>query len=71
MNEILTGEEDEYRKVAVNMNQLTEQMTKLFSEMNESEGTVRRLIREDEIYIDLRDLVKDVKSHPWKLLKKS
>jgi phospholipid/cholesterol/gamma-HCH transport system substrate-binding protein len=70
MNKILVGNEEEFQAVVVNMNRVTEQMAELFERINQAEGTVGRLLTEDEIYVDLRDLVKDIKSHPWKLLKK-
>lgn len=32
------------------------------------QGTIGLLIRDDEVYDDLKELLKDVKQHPWKLI---
>jgi phospholipid/cholesterol/gamma-HCH transport system substrate-binding protein len=31
-------------------------------------GSVGLLIQDDEIYDDLKDLLRDIKQHPWKLV---
>jgi phospholipid/cholesterol/gamma-HCH transport system substrate-binding protein len=70
MNQVVGGNEEEMRAVFVNMNRVGDQMTELLERINQAEGTVGKLLTEDEIYNDLRDLLKDIKAHPWKLLKK-
>ena len=39
----------------------------LVEKLNRGEGTVGRLLTEDEIYEDLKATVKDIRAHPWKL----
>lgn len=57
------------------MEDVTSQLTGMIGDMkgiigriNAGEGTVGKLLVEEEIYCDLRDFVKDIKAHPWKLL---
>ena len=39
--------------------------------LRDGEGSVGRLLKDDTIARDLEDFVKDIKEHPWKLLKRS
>lgn len=39
--------------------------------MKDGEGTIGRLLKNDQIARDLEDFVKDIKAHPWKLLKRN
>jgi phospholipid/cholesterol/gamma-HCH transport system substrate-binding protein len=70
MSEITSGQEKEFRDAIGNLGQATNQMAELLKRINQGEGTIGKLVAEDEIYNDLRDFTKDIKSHPWKLLKK-
>lgn len=70
MNRITSGQEKEFRSMVVNLNNATEGMNTLLERVNKAEGTLGKLIAEDEIYNDLRDFTSDIKKHPWKLLKK-
>lgn len=42
----------------------------ILSKVRDGEGTVGGLLMKDDIYKDMEALVKDVRAHPWKLLKK-
>ena len=70
MNAVTEGREEDLRKMIVNLNQVTEQMSVLLKHANTGEGTIGKLMTQDEIYNDLRDFTHDVKTHPWKLFKK-
>jgi phospholipid/cholesterol/gamma-HCH transport system substrate-binding protein len=70
MNTIVVGEEEEIGAVIVNMNQLTAEMTETFGKINRAEGTIGKLITEDLIYNELADFVHEIKTHPWRLMKK-
>jgi phospholipid/cholesterol/gamma-HCH transport system substrate-binding protein len=49
---------------------VTESADVILKRLERGEGTVGKLLKEEEIYNDLRDFVKDIKAHPWKLLVK-
>ena len=70
LNEIVVGEEEEYRAMIVNFNRVADEMAEMLERLNRAEGTIGKLITEDEVYLDLRDFVKEIKTHPWRLLKK-
>jgi len=40
----------------------------LVTRMHEGKGTVGRLLKDEEIYDDLKELIRDLKRHPWKLI---
>ncbi len=70
MNAITEGQEKEFRALTVNLSHTTEQMAELLKRVNQGEGTLGKLISEDEVYNDLRDFMRDIKKNPWRLLKK-
>jgi len=70
MNEIVVGEEEEFRAMVVNLNQVADQMVQLLDRLNRGEGTLGKLVTEEEIYNDLREFVREIKTHPWRLFKK-
>ena len=41
---------------------------KLLAEVDQGKGTVGGLLKDPQVYKDLRDLVSDLKKHPWKVL---
>lgn len=49
---------------------ITESADAILKRLEKGEGTIGKLLVEEEIYNDLRDFVKDIKAHPWKLLVK-
>ncbi|MBU1998224.1 MAG: MlaD family protein [Candidatus Omnitrophota bacterium] len=66
------------RSIAIKLdNVLTEvqDLARSFDEgitrVKNKEGTVGKLLYQDEIYNDLRDMVQDLKKHPWKLFWKT
>ncbi|MFH1406680.1 MAG: MlaD family protein [Candidatus Omnitrophota bacterium] len=62
-NEIVIGRDP------VPMEQITFRLCELLDNISMGRGTIGKLLKDDEIYNDLRDFVKDIKAHPWKLFK--
>ena len=54
----------------INDGTLYNDIDRVFGGVAEGRGTVGKLFTEDEIYNDLRSFVKDIKEHPWKLLRR-
>ena len=48
--------------------QLMEQTNAVMGQIRSGQGTVGKLLIQDDLYRDLKDLMADVKQHPWKLL---
>ena len=62
------------RGTLVNSHEAMVQLTRLLSQANEvmekirqGQGTVGRLLSQDDLYQDLKGLTADLKEHPWKL----
>ena len=70
MNTITEGQEKELRTMVSNLSRTADAMSTLLERLNQGEGTFGKLLKEEEIYNDLRDFTHDIKTHPWKLLKK-
>jgi len=70
MNQIIRGNEEEFQSLVVNMNRASSEMVTLLETINQGDGTIGKLIKEDEIYVDMRDFVHEIKLHPWRLFKK-
>ncbi len=70
MNAATEGQEKDLREIVVHLNQVTLEMSALLKRTNAGEGTLGKLVTQDEIYNDLRDFTHDIKTHPWKLFKK-
>lgn len=70
LQKALQGRESNLGEVIVNLDKSTQSLKEILDRVNQGEGTVGALLKKDEIYQDMRALVSDVKSHPWKLLKK-
>jgi len=70
LNTIMVGQEEEFQAMVVNLNQVSEQMSTLLERLNQGEGTLGKLLVEDELYQEMRAFVREIKTHPWKLFKK-
>ncbi len=47
---------------------LLDQANEIVARIREGEGTVGRLLTQDDLYKNMQDLTADLKAHPWKLL---
>ena len=50
------------------LHQLLERANQVMEKIRQGEGTIGRLMTQDDLYRDLQALTADVKAHPWKLL---
>jgi phospholipid/cholesterol/gamma-HCH transport system substrate-binding protein len=72
LHEILAESETKksIREILSNTKVFTKNLKEITDKINKGEGTLGKLVSEDELYQNLEDLSKDVKAHPWKLLHK-
>ncbi len=70
LNMIVKGREEELGNALSNLSRSAEELSVLLERANRGEGTVGRLMVEDELYEDMREFVQEIKRHPWRLLKK-
>ncbi len=55
------------QEVTASLKVLLDNTNVVMERLRRGEGTVGRLLAEDEIYRDLQATVKDIRAHPWKL----
>ncbi len=54
-------------EVADSVKNLTLNLDDGITRIKNGEGTVGKLMYKDDLYLELEDLVRDIKAHPWKL----
>jgi len=70
LNASLKGSEGEVRQSMKNIESSTASLEAVLSRMRQGEGTVGQLLMKDDLYKEMDAFVKDLRAHPWKLLKK-
>ncbi|MCK9524042.1 MAG: MlaD family protein [Proteobacteria bacterium] len=55
-------------EIAQRANHTIARVDDMIVRMDQGKGTMGRLLKDDEIYDDLKELVRDIKRHPWKLI---
>lgn len=53
-----------------NIESTSASLSKILGKVEKGDGTLGKLLMEDELYKEMDAFVKDVRAHPWKLLKK-
>ena len=74
----LTGELDtslknsdgDLRQSFKNIESSSASLSTILGKVEKGDGTLGKLLMEDELYKEMEAFVKDVRAHPWKLLKK-
>ncbi len=62
---------DDFKALAISLNALTNDLDDALARIKRGEGSLGKLIYQDDIYNELDALVSDVRKNPWKLLWKS
>lgn len=70
LSQILKGNEKSLIKTIQNLDGSTEALKTVLDQVSQGEGTVGKLLYSDELYQELRGFVSEIKTHPWRLLKK-
>lgn len=70
LNQILSGSEHDMKESLKHLKSSTQSLESILSKVDKGEGTVGKLISEEEFYQEMRDFVKEIKTHPWRLLKR-
>lgn len=55
----------------IEANQSLANLNLIFERINKGEGTIGKLFSDEELYNEIRDVVQDIKRHPWKLFWKT
>jgi phospholipid/cholesterol/gamma-HCH transport system substrate-binding protein len=57
----------QFKKTVETINDVSENMDVIVSDLRKGEGTAGKFLRSDEMYKDISDFIKDIKAHPWKI----
>lgn len=58
------------RELTTNLNDLIMDADVLIERINKGKGTLGKLLYDDTLYNEILELVRDIKKHPWKLLRR-
>ena len=70
LDKVLSGSDEDLKGTMQNIRKSTDSIQRVLDHMEQGQGTVGSLMVKDELYIDMREFMADIKKHPWKLLKK-
>ena len=70
LNQVLVGSEEDMKVTISNMSSATGNLDAVLRQLNEGEGTFGKMLRDDELYQEMRELVAEIKARPWRLLKR-
>ena len=71
LNKIVAGREEDYRSGLTSLSKSLDQVNALLEKVSRGEGTMGKLMVNDELYNQIREFVDELKRPPWRLLKKS
>ena len=61
----------QYERAGASLDRIATRADKILAEVDDGKGSLGPLLKDDQLYKDLRDLVHDLKAHPWKVLWKN
>ena len=70
LNDAFKGPKGNAQQSLQNIESTSDSLSKILKKVEKGEGTLGKLLMEDQLYQDMEAFVKDVRAHPWKLLKK-
>jgi phospholipid/cholesterol/gamma-HCH transport system substrate-binding protein len=70
LNSSVNGSGGGLRASMKNIESSSESLSDILGKVRQGNGTVGKLLMTDDLYNEMDALVKDVRAHPWKLLKK-
>ncbi len=70
LNKVMVGSEEDMKLAIANINSATASLDSVLKQIHEGEGTVGKLLQEDELYQEMREFVAEIKARPWRLLKR-
>ncbi|MBU1862668.1 MAG: MCE family protein [Candidatus Omnitrophica bacterium] len=77
MNQMIIEKKLDINTVVDNVNAVVDDMEtsldhlqSILATIDQGEGTLGQLIKNDELYVEMKELVREIKLHPWRLMKK-
>ncbi len=70
LNKLLVSSDGPAKETLENLRSSTEDLKSVLDRLDKGEGTAGKLLKDEALYQDARDLIAEIKAHPWRLLKK-
>lgn len=70
MEKVLSGSEGDLKDTITNIKTSSDSLSRILEKVDKGEGTVGKLLTQDELYQEMKAFVAEIKAHPWRLLKK-
>lgn len=70
LNTSLKGSEGNVRQSIQNIDTSSASLSNILQKVEKGDGTLGKLLMKDDLYQELEAFVKDLRAHPWKLMKK-
>jgi phospholipid/cholesterol/gamma-HCH transport system substrate-binding protein len=70
LNDSLKGPDGDINKSFKNIESLSASLATVTAKVEKGEGTLGKLVMEDDLYQEMDAFAKDVRAHPWKLVRK-
>ncbi len=70
LNEILKNKQGDLANTLSELEDSMGHLRNILQKIDKGEGTIGKLVSDEALYKEIEDFVKDLKKHPWKLLKK-
>ncbi len=70
MNKVMTGSEKDLKGVITHMSSATDSLDRILDQIEKGEGTLGNLVMKDELYKEMKAFVSEIKTHPWRLMKR-
>lgn len=70
MNRMMKEKGDSINNLIDDAEVSVDRLSTILDKIEKGDGTVGKLIGSDELYQEMRDFVKEIKTHPWRLMKK-
>ncbi len=70
LDTVFHGSEDDLKQSIHNIRVSTDALQGVMEKIEKGEGTAGKLLTNDELYQEMKAFVTEIKTHPWKLMKK-
>lgn len=72
LNSLLLNDQTKksFSQVITNLEQASMSLNEIMNKINSGNGAAGKLINDESLYTDTKELIADIKTHPWKLLRR-
>jgi len=70
LHNLLVSSDAPAKETLENLRSSTEDLKSVLDRLDKGQGTAGKLLKDEALYQDARDLIAEIKAHPWRLLKK-